>query len=136
MIFIGLIFPAEKHIGSDQTQGFDLQPFKVVSIFLIVHGLVNYFYSMFSDSSIEGIWITNSTLKLRWTGVFSSSSASSLVYEVSIGKAEGWSDVLQWVETMDTELLVSPLQHLTDYYVTVTGINGAGLYETTKFVLN
>ncbi|XP_072048762.1 uncharacterized protein [Amphiura filiformis] len=86
------------------------------------------------EPNIEGIWTTNTTLQLQWPGVFSSSSA--LVYEVSIGLAEGRSDILQWIETMETDLIITPLQRFTDYYVTLTSINAAGLYKTIKYVVN
>ncbi|XP_072048763.1 uncharacterized protein [Amphiura filiformis] len=86
------------------------------------------------EPNIEGIWTTNTTLQLQWPGVFSSSSA--LVYEVSIGLAEGRSDILQWIETMETDLIITPLPRFTDYYVTLTSINAAGLYKTITHVVN
>ena len=48
---------------------------------------------------------------------------------------EGGSDILQWVETMETRLEASPLHKSTDYYVTLTAINAAGLYETVEHVV-
>ena len=46
-----------------------------------------------------------------------------------------WNLGSQWVETMETGIRVSPLAPSTDYYLTVTAINKAGLADTvTKTV--
>ena len=42
---------------------------------------------------------------------------------------------MQWVETMDTQLEVFPLQKLTDYYITITAINAGGLFESIRHVI-
>ncbi len=87
----------------------------------------------FTGVSISVIWLRSTEVQIIWTGVFSSSTR--LVYEVSIGKIEGGSDILQWVETLDTHLVVSPLHKSTDYYVTVTAINAVGLHEIVKYTI-
>ena len=75
-------------------------------------------------------------LRLGWQGVFAA-SPSALVYEVSLGRLPGGSDVIQWVETMETDMDVSPLEPNTDYYLTLTAVNAAGLSETvTKAIDN
>ncbi len=82
-------------------------------------------------TAVSVIWLRSTEAQITWTGVFSSSTR--LVYEVSIGKIEGRSDVLQWVETLDTHLVVSPLHKSTDYYVIITAINAVGLHETVNY---
>ena len=71
---------------------------------------------------------------LSWDGLFVSSSP--MFFEVSLGTILGGSDVMQWVETMHTGMRVSPLVPHTDYYITVTAINAAGLPQTVNVVIN
>ena len=78
-------------------------------------------------------WTDSEKVVISWNDVFTSPSA--LVYEISIGTRKGGSDILQWVETMDTRLEVFPLQQLTDYYITITAINAGGLFETIQHVI-
>ncbi|XP_072034094.1 uncharacterized protein [Amphiura filiformis] len=78
-------------------------------------------------------WLEDTKVQITWTGVFM--STSQLIYEVSIGTVEGGSDVLQWVETLDTHLEMSPLHPSTDYYIAISAINTVGLYETIKYVI-
>ncbi len=87
----------------------------------------------FTGIAVSVIWLRSTEAQITWTGVFSSSTR--LVYEVSIGKIEGGSDVLQWVETLDTHLVVSPLHKSTDYYITLTAINAVGFHETVKYTV-
>ena len=42
---------------------------------------------------------------------------------------------MQWVETMDTGLRVSPLVPYTDYHLTLTAINAAGLSQTVNKII-
>ena len=49
-----------------------------------------------------------------------------------MGTILGGSDVMQWVETMDTGLRVSPLVPYTDYHLTLTAINAAGLSTNSE----
>ncbi|XP_033637440.1 uncharacterized protein LOC117298344 isoform X1 [Asterias rubens] len=80
-------------------------------------------------------WEGNGTLvDLSWDGLFVSSSP--MFFEVSLGTILGGSDVMQWVETMHTGMRVSPLVPHTDYYITVTAINAAGLPQTVNVVIN
>ena len=72
---------------------------------------------------------------LAWDGLFSNPS-SSLVYEVSLGTIPGGSDIMQWVETMETGMRVSPLVPFTDYHLTLTAINAAGLSHTVNKIIN
>ncbi|XP_038050540.1 uncharacterized protein LOC119723761 [Patiria miniata] len=76
----------------------------------------------------------NTTVHLAWDGLFPSSS-STLVYEVSLGTIPGGSDVMQWVETIETGMRVSPLAPYTDYHLTLTAINAAGLSQTVKKII-
>ncbi|XP_022103295.1 uncharacterized protein LOC110986023 [Acanthaster planci] len=73
---------------------------------------------------------------LAWDGLFSNPSSSSLVYEVSLGTIPGGSDIIQWVETMETGMRVSPLAPYTDYHLTLTAINAAGLSQTVNKIIN
>ena len=43
---------------------------------------------------------------------------------------------MQWVETMETGMRVSPLAPSTDYYLTLRAVNGAGLAKTITAVIN
>ncbi len=78
-------------------------------------------------------WIEGTKVQIVWNGVFM--SATPLIYEVSIGRIEGGSDVLQWIETLDTHMEISPFHRSTDYFITITAINSAGLYETYNYVI-
>ena len=78
-------------------------------------------------------------MQLGWAGVFpapASPSASPLVYEVSLGTLPGAGDVLHWVETLEAGLRVAPLAPLTDYHLTVTAVNAAGLFDTVSAVIS
>ncbi|XP_022105050.1 uncharacterized protein LOC110986986 isoform X2 [Acanthaster planci] len=88
-----------------------------------------------APSLIRSFWLGNGTVEFAWDGLFSSSS-SSLVYEVSLGTIPGSSDIMQWVETMDTGMRVSPLVPYTNYHLTLTSINAAGLSHTVKKVIS
>ena len=55
---------------------------------------------------------------------------------MSLGTILGGSDVIQWVETMDTSMRVSPLVSYTDYHLTLTAINAAGLSQTVNKIIN
>ncbi|XP_071784665.1 uncharacterized protein [Asterias amurensis] len=80
-------------------------------------------------------WQGNGTLvDLTWDEMFMSSSP--MFFEVSLGTVLGGSDVMQWIETMDTGMRVSPLVPHTDYYLTVTAVNAAGLPETVNVLIN
>ena len=72
-------------------------------------------------------------MTISWIGVFL--SQTELVYEISLGTRLGASDVLLWTETMDTEVWVSPLIRFSDYYLTLTAINGAGLFKTFNDII-
>ena len=64
------------------------------------------------------------------------SSASALLYEVSLGTLPGGSEVMQWVETMETTMDVSPLEPSTNYYLTLTAVNAAGLSKTVTQLID
>ncbi|XP_022100380.1 uncharacterized protein LOC110984469 isoform X2 [Acanthaster planci] len=87
-----------------------------------------------APSLIRSSWLGNGTVEFAWDGLFSSSS--SLVYEVSLGTIPGSSDIMQWVETMDTGMRVSPLVPYTNYHLTLTAINAAGLSHTVRKVIS
>ncbi|XP_038050780.1 uncharacterized protein LOC119723938 isoform X2 [Patiria miniata] len=87
-----------------------------------------------ASSLIRSTWLGDGTVDLAWDGLFSSSS--SLVYEVSLGTIPGGSDIMQWVETMETGMRVSPLAPFTDYHLTLTAINAAGLSHTVRKIIN
>ncbi|XP_038071216.1 uncharacterized protein LOC119740085 [Patiria miniata] len=101
------------------------QSFSVESSWPTVHAL----------SLLRSSWLGNTTVDLAWDGLFSSPS-SSLVYEVSLGTIPGGSDIMQWVETMETGMRVSPLAPFTDYHLTLTVINASGLSETVNKIIN
>ncbi|XP_071798435.1 uncharacterized protein [Asterias amurensis] len=82
---------------------------------------------------LTSAWHGNGTVDLSWDGLFVSSSP--LYFEVSIGTILGGSDVMQWVETTNTGMRVSPLVSHTDYYLTVTAINAAGLPQTVNNII-
>ena len=75
----------------------------------------------------------DTTVHIKWDDVFTANSR--LLFKITIGTTEGGSDILQWVETLDTRLIVSPIYKSTDYYLTLTAINAAGLYETVKHTI-
>ncbi len=83
---------------------------------------------------LTSIWHGNGTVDLGWDGLFASSSP--MFFEVSLGTVLGGSDVMQWVETMNTVMRVSPLVPHTDYFLTVTAVNAAGLPKTVNEVIN
>ncbi|XP_038051300.1 uncharacterized protein LOC119724354 isoform X2 [Patiria miniata] len=83
---------------------------------------------------IRSTWLGDGTVDLAWDGLFSPSS--SLVYEVSLGTIPGGSDIMQWVETMETDMRVSTLAPFTDYHLTLTAINAAGLSQTVNKIIN
>ena len=92
------------------------------------------FLFTFTDLTyLTSAWHGNGTVDLSWDGLFVSSSP--LYFEVSIGTILGGSDVMQWVETMNTGMRVSPLVSHTDYYLTVTAINAAGLSQTVNNII-
>ncbi|XP_038050879.1 uncharacterized protein LOC119724031 [Patiria miniata] len=86
-------------------------------------------------SLLRSSWPSNTTVDLAWGGLFSSPS-SSLVYEVSLGTIPGGSDVMQWVETMESGMNVSRLVPYTDYHLTLTAINAAGLSQTVNKIIS
>ena len=73
------------------------------------------------------------TFLITWNDVFATDSR--LLFEITIGTTEGGSDILQWVETLETRLIASSLYESTDYYITLTAINAAGLYKTVKHTI-
>ena len=84
---------------------------------------------------LTATWKGNGTLvDLSWDEMFLSSSP--MFFEVSLGTVLGGSDVMQWIETMNTGMRVSPLVPHTDYYLTVTAVNAAGLPETVNVLIN
>ncbi|XP_022088109.1 uncharacterized protein LOC110977889 isoform X2 [Acanthaster planci] len=89
-----------------------------------------------APSLLRSSWLGDGTVDLAWDGLFSNPYSSSLVYEVSLGTIPGGSDVMQWVETTETGMRVSPLAPYTDYHLTLTAINAAGLSQTVNKILN
>lgn len=88
----------------------------------------------FTDSKLlTSAWHGNGTVDFSWDELFVSSSP--MFFEASLGTILGGSDVMQWIETMHTGMRVSPLVPHTDYYITVTAINAAGLAQTVKKVV-
>ncbi|XP_078657344.1 uncharacterized protein LOC144903237 [Branchiostoma floridae x Branchiostoma belcheri] len=79
-----------------------------------------------NGSSVISQWQPPDILHLDWTGNFL--SQSELVYEVSMGTVRGGSDVMQWVETMETAMTVTGVDHSRAHYVIITAVNRAGLY--------
>ncbi|KAI8507103.1 hypothetical protein Bbelb_155420, partial [Branchiostoma belcheri] len=59
-----------------------------------------------------------------------------LFYEVSVGLTEGGGGVFYWVETTETHLSVSGIDHDKEYFVSINAINGAGMYTTVKTVVS
>ncbi|XP_038057739.1 uncharacterized protein LOC119729229 [Patiria miniata] len=87
-------------------------------------------------SLLSHSWLGDGRVDLTWDGLFSASSSSSLVYEVSLGTIPGGSDIMQWVETMEIGMRVSPLAPFTDYHLTLTAINAAGLSQTVTKIIS
>ncbi|KAI8519528.1 hypothetical protein Bbelb_027850, partial [Branchiostoma belcheri] len=79
-----------------------------------------------NGSSVVSQWQPPDILHLDWTGNFL--SQSELVYEISMGTVRGGSDVMQWVETMETAMTVTGVDHSRAHYVIITAVNRAGLY--------
>ncbi|XP_078573997.1 uncharacterized protein LOC144860568 isoform X2 [Branchiostoma floridae x Branchiostoma japonicum] len=79
-----------------------------------------------NGSSVVSQWQPPDILHLDWTGNFLSQSA--LVYEVSLGTVRGGSDVMQWMETTETAMTVTGVDHSRAHYVIITAVNRAGLY--------
>ncbi|XP_078585869.1 uncharacterized protein LOC144867679 [Branchiostoma floridae x Branchiostoma japonicum] len=79
-----------------------------------------------NGSSVVSQWQPPDILHLDWTGNFISQSA--LVYEVSLGTVKGGSDVMQWVETTETAMNITGVDHSRAHYVIITAVNRAGLY--------
>jgi hypothetical protein len=88
-----------------------------------------------APSLIRTSWLGDGVVDFAWDGLFSNPS-SSLVYEVSLGTIPGGSDIMQWVETMETGMRVSPLVPFTDYHLTLTAINAAGLSQTVNRIIS
>lgn len=64
------------------------------------------FLFTFTDLTyLTSAWHGNGTVDLSWDGLFVSSSP--LYFEVSIGTILGGSDVMQWVETMNTDACIA-----------------------------
>ncbi|KAI8509825.1 hypothetical protein Bbelb_122530 [Branchiostoma belcheri] len=84
-----------------------------------------------NGSSVISQWQPPDILHLDWTGNFL--SQSELVYEVSMGTVRGSSDVMQWVETMETAMTVTGVDHSRAHYVIITAVNRAGLYVSQDY---
>ncbi|XP_022103276.1 uncharacterized protein LOC110986013 isoform X2 [Acanthaster planci] len=89
-----------------------------------------------APSLIRFSWLGDGKVDLAWDGLFSNPSSSSLVYEVSLGTIPGGSDIMQWVETMETGMRVSPLVPYTNYHFSLTAINAAGLFQTVNKIIS
>ncbi|XP_071954211.1 uncharacterized protein [Antedon mediterranea] len=75
-------------------------------------------------------WPTAGTVKLDWNETFQSNS--SLIYELSLGKQDGASDVAQWLETSEQAILLNNIEVNVNYFLTLTAINCAGLDSTVN----
>ncbi|KAI8485724.1 hypothetical protein Bbelb_365580 [Branchiostoma belcheri] len=107
-----------------------------------------------SAPSIRGeiaiTWPSSDTFHLNWEGSFEPFNPSlfyevsvgltegggGLFYEVSVGLTEGGGGVFYWVETTETHLSVSGIDHDKEYFVSINAINGAGMYTTAKMVVS
>ena len=83
---------------------------------------------------ITSTWHADGVVDLAWPDLFRSSSP--LVYELSLGSLPGAADILQWVETAQAGLEVSPLAPHTDYHLTLTAVNAAGLSVTANKIIH
>ncbi|XP_078664145.1 uncharacterized protein LOC144907216 [Branchiostoma floridae x Branchiostoma belcheri] len=92
-----------------------------------------------SAPSIRGeitiTWPSSDTFHLNWEGSFEPFNPG-LFYEVSVGLTEGGGGVFYWVETTETHLSVSGIDHDKEYFVSINAINGAGMYTTAKTVVS
>ena len=80
-------------------------------------------------------------VEIFWGGCFGqepSSLSHDLVYELSVGSAEGTANIVQWIELYSTSYRIpfSSVNGLQQLFVTVTGINAAGLSSTSKGVIS
>uniref|UniRef100_A0ABM0GTS6 Uncharacterized protein LOC100370115 n=1 Tax=Saccoglossus kowalevskii TaxID=10224 RepID=A0ABM0GTS6_SACKO len=84
-----------------------------------------------SDISVN--WLSTSEVEIDWTGLYA--SKSSMVYELTVGTVYGGSDVVKWLETMETRIRVSDIDPSYEYHLTLTAINESGLYESSNHVI-
>lgn len=78
---------------------------------------------------------TTLKLKASWSGVFT--SLYSMRFEVSAGLAEGGAEILQWAETLNTELEFEMPKSITDFngydiFVYIRAIAAGGLFAGVK----
>ena len=67
-----------------------------------------------------------------WEQVFVSLHTVFVIFKIS-GTTLGGIDVLSWTESTAPMMRVSGLENSRMHYVTVTGVNKAGLYTTIRF---
>ncbi|CAH1249044.1 SCARF2 [Branchiostoma lanceolatum] len=88
--------------------------------------------SLSGASNVTHSWEDgNVTAVIDWEGVFD--AATDLVYEITIGTTLGGNDVQQWVETVQTNIKVGPVDPTKHHFGTITAINPVGMYENAVF---
>ena len=71
----------------------------------------------------------STTLHIDWRGVFQG-DLTNYRYEISLGTDEGLADIVQWQETMSTNMQVQVPKFDQEYAVIVTAINPCGGHDT------
>lgn len=86
--------------------------------------------ALLSGADITPTWTSGSTLRLDWTGKFS--STAPLYYEFSLGTQMGSGSIRQWQETDQTfaSITSARLNQNRDYFFTLTAVSSSGIHTT------
>ncbi|XP_066263995.1 uncharacterized protein [Branchiostoma lanceolatum] len=93
--------------------------------------IINSSPSVSGESNVTHSWEDDTNVVIDWEGVFD--AATDLVYEITIGTTLGGNDVQQWVETVETNIKVGPVDPTKHHFGTITAINPVGMYENVAF---
>ncbi|XP_070557450.1 uncharacterized protein [Ptychodera flava] len=84
--------------------------------------------------SLESTWSSSDIVSVGWSHVFRSNS--SLIYELTLSTVQAGSDIIKWYMTRQTSYEFFGAEKSQNYYVAITAVNEAGLYNTYNDVIS